>query len=394
MNRPIGIDLFCGVGGMSLGFEQAGFDVVAAFDSDANAIRQHKINFPTCSSREVDLASATGAQLRSAAGIGARMIDVVFGGPPCQAFSVIGRREHNDARRHLLRRFAELTTELRPRYFVLENVPGLLKPSFGGFLADVVEIFRRSGYSVLQPIQDLNAADFGVPQIRRRVFICGWLEESVAMHYPEPSPGPTPTVDHAIGDLLDAGSLDRDVFAGSLPPIPSSNVYAQWLRGSLRDPEDRSLRTPKEMSELSGCKVSHHTQAVVDRFSETPEGKEEPISRYFRLPSHGLSNTTRAGTDETRGSYTAARQIHPSLPRCITVREAARLHSFPDWVQFDPTIWRGFRQVGNAVPPLLARAVAREVMKAWRASALSVVLPDSAERQEMSMTAFDERLRL
>lgn len=368
MERPVGVELFSGVGGMSLGFEQAGFDVVAAFDNDERVVGQHKVNFPSCLSLQADLATVTGAELRAKANLGSRKIDVVFGGPPCQAFSVIGRREADDARRNLLLRFASLTVELHPDYFVLENVTGLLDPEFRQLLGETLAIFRSGGYSILEPIRDLNAAKYGVPQVRRRVFICGWREGLTPLQYPVPSVGPAPTVQDAIGDLADVGNLNSDKFEGVLPAIAGTNLYAANLRNAAEDPNDRSRRARSADTALTGCKVSTHTEAVLKRFSATEPGSQEPVSRYFRLAASGLANTTRAGTDKSRGSHTAARQIHPVHARCITVREAARLHSFPDWFQFDATIWHGFRQVGNSVPPLLARSVAAEVMKAWLAN--------------------------
>lgn len=376
MNRPIGIDLFCGVGGMSLGFEQAGFDVVAAFDADERVVGQHKVNFPECVSVQMDLSVATGADLREKAHLGSRKIDVVFGGPPCQAFSTIGKRETDDARRNLLLRFATLTVELRPDYFVLENVTGLLAPEFHELLADTLAVFRSGGYSIVEPLQELNAAQFGVPQLRKRVFICGWRDGLTPLEYPVPSEDQPPTVEDAIADLTNIGSLTSNVFQGALPDIRATNLYAAYLRGTVQDPHDRSGRPRTTVSELTGCKVSFHTTDVAKRFSETEPGRSETVSRYFRLASSGLANTTRAGTDRTRGSHTAARQIHPLHARCITVREAARLHSFPDWFEFDDTIWHGFRQVGNSVPPLLARRVAAEVMRAWVANASSRAFPE------------------
>jgi len=129
----------------------------------------------------------------------------------------------------------------------------------------------------------------------------------------------------------------------------------------LADPGDFSHARDHSNGRLTGCGRIDHTAEVVRRFEATKPGTREGISKFYRLRKDGIAPTLRAGTDGSRGSYSAARPIHPIKPRCITVREGARLHSFPDWFEFHSTKWHGFRQVGNSVPPLLARAVARSV---------------------------------
>jgi DNA (cytosine-5)-methyltransferase 1 len=136
------------------------------------------------------------------------------------------------------------------------------------------------------------------------------------------------------------------------------------LRGEAEDTEDYSYRRSRPEKMLTGCLRAEHTKESRDRFLATPQGQTEPISRFYRLPLKGLSNTLRSGTASDRGAFTSPRPIHPIHPRCISVREAARVHSFPDWFWFHQTKWHGFRQIGNSVPPLLARAVAQQVIEA------------------------------
>lgn len=370
-DRPIAIDLFCGVGGMSLGFEQAGFDVVAAFDLELRNVETHKKNFPRTRAFALNLAEATGREIRRLAGVGNRTIDVLFGGPPCQGFSVGGRRDLHDPRNLLVYHFARLVRELRPKYFVVENVEGLLM----GHALDVVKSFRRrirlSGYDVVEPIKVLNAADFGVPQRRRRTFILGHRKNLPPPSYPDPcglvdEAGTEyfPTVGDALGDLPDIDRhdylFDTDIFRGRLR---SGTYYARFLRCEIADPLDKSHPRKRQRTLLTACLRTRHSSKTVVRFDRTPAGSQEPISHFFRLDAASVAPTIRAGTGSDRGSHTAPRPIHSTKPRCITVREAARLHSFPDWFTFHPTKWHGFRQVGNAVPPLLARAVANEVVK-------------------------------
>jgi DNA (cytosine-5)-methyltransferase 1 len=370
-NKPIAVDLFCGAGGMSLGFEQAGFEVVAAVDSDPIHVETHRLNFPDCNTIQADLSKLSGDTLRSKAGLDEDLqIDVVFGGPPCGGFSVMGKRDPEDPRNNLVEHFARLINELEPLYFVVENVVGLTTETMNGHLADF-ENRLNSKYSLVSPRKVLDASEFGVPQRRRRVFILGYKADLVQPSYPKSlsQSDPkykSPKVVDAIADLAnindDPKLLKSDVYQYELPPAPSQ--YARIMRGEEKDPDDRS-ESRSRTEGLTGCARINHSEAVTDRFANTQPGEREPISKFHRLDNQGLAPTLRAGTGKSRGSYSAPRPIHPTQPRCITVREGARLHSFPDWFQFHHTKWHGFRQVGNSVPPRLARAVAKEVQKAW-----------------------------
>ena len=160
ISKPIAIDLFCGVGGMSLGFEQAGFDIVEAFDLEPWNVACHEKNFPHSTATARDLSKVTGAELLKLCGTKAKALDVVFGGPPCQGFSVAGNRDSTDERNLLLFEFARLIRELQPKYFVLENVRGLMAKYSEPILNSFLHRIRLAGYSVVMPIKVLNAADF------------------------------------------------------------------------------------------------------------------------------------------------------------------------------------------------------------------------------------------
>lgn len=348
---------------MSLGFEQAGFHIVAAVEADPIHARTHQQNFPRCKTLTADIRDVTGRDIRRAAGPRERAVDVVFGGPPCQGFSLIGRRDSNDPRNSMLIEFARLVVELQPRFFVLENVAGLLAGHGRAYLAGFRDAVAAANYGVVDPVVKLDASEYGVPQKRERVFVLGYLEGVRAPAYPSSVNGTrTPTVWNAISDLgiIDRrpGLLDGDVYRGRLR---GGSVYARILRGEVTDPGDLSYRRNGYLDGVTGCARAAHRPETIARFERTDEGEREPISRFHRLAKKGLAHTLRAGTGPDRGSYTAARPIHPEQPRCITVREAARLHSFPDWFQFHHTKWHGFRQVGNSVPPVLARAIAHQV---------------------------------
>jgi DNA (cytosine-5)-methyltransferase 1 len=371
-NVPIALDLFCGVGGMSLGFEQAGFKVAAAVEIDEINVQTYARNFPQCLAWCTDLSLASAAQVRRETGIGDRPIDVAFAGPPCQGFSMIGKRLREDPRNLLLYEFARLIAELSPRYFVVENVEGILVGSAKDMLDEFVARVERAGYLVVKPIRVLDAVEFGVPQRRRRVFVLGCREGLTLPRYPRPPYSydqrvriATPTVWDAIGDLPNVGKFEyllrSDEYRGDLrAPSP----YAQVLRGEVRDPGDHSLERHVNGAGLTGCLRTLHTPKTVKRFAKTRPGTYDEVSRFYRLSRNGFAPTIRAGTGPQQGSFTAARPIHPFQNRCITVREAARLHSFPDWFVFHPTKWHGFRQIGNSVPPRLARALAESIRRA------------------------------
>jgi DNA (cytosine-5)-methyltransferase 1 len=369
--RPTAVELFCGAGGMTLGFEQGGYDVLAAFDIEAWNVATHQRNFPGAACHTVDLSEQDGDALRTLAELGDRAIDIVIGGPPCQGFSLGGSRDGEDERNLLVYDFCRLVRDLNPRYFVMENVRGLLSDHAQDILGSFRRRVRRAGYRIVEPIRTLNAADFGVPQDRVRTFVLGYREDQPAPSYPvAPKDGMAPSVRDALEALPHVDDhealFDLDVFSGQLD-LPM-NPYARLMRGLDRDPHDLSPRRPIPRRRLTGCLRTRHSKTTVRRFRSTTAGEQEPISRYIRLDWDGISTTLRAGTDRKHGAHTAPRPIHPSLPRCITSREAARLHSLPDWFRFHGTRWHDFRQIGNSVPPLLAGAVARAMRPMFEAT--------------------------
>jgi DNA (cytosine-5)-methyltransferase 1 len=351
IERPLAVDLFCGAGGLSLGFEQAGFHVVAAVDFNPVNTATYSQNFPATKTICADISGLTGSQIRNSCGLKAERIDVVFGGPPCQGFSTIGKRNMADPRNELIFQFARIVAELKPRYFVLENVAGLLHTPSRAVIERALDQLRSEDFQCVLPLQVLDAQGFGVPQRRRRVFVLGFLAGEEPPAYPVPRHAEV-TVWDAIGDLRGIRGdrlFSEDEFIGRLGP-PSR--YSTKLR--LRD----------ERVQLSGCLLSRHSPNVTQRFRRTRPGGQEDVSRFARLRKSSVAPTLRAGTPPSHGSFTAPRPIHPTQPRCITVREAARLHSFPDWFQFHGTRWHGFQQIGNSVPPMLAKAVAKAVKRA------------------------------
>jgi DNA (cytosine-5)-methyltransferase 1 len=365
MARPIGIDLFAGAGGMSLGFEQAGFDVVAAVEIDPIHCATHEYNFPSTTTICASVVNLTGAEIRHRAKLAAfQDIDVVFGGAPCQGFSLMGKRAFDDSRNQLVFHYVRLVKELNPKYCVFENVRGLTLGKHSQFLAELIAALGKIGYDILTPYQVLNAADYGVPQDRRRLFLIGTRQGLTAPSYPEPHPNRV-TVWEAIGDLPNSDLFEElkttDVVSTTWETVSS---YACKLRCLGIDHQNYSYQRRFDRQLLTCSGRTRHTQLSQERFTTTLQGRTEPISRFHKLEPDGQCNTLRAGTDSTRGAHTSPRPIHPYWARVITVREAARLHSYPDWFRLHSTKWHGCRQIGNSVPPLLARAVASEIIKA------------------------------
>ena len=362
--RPIGIDLFAGAGGLSLGFEQAGFDVAAAVEIDPIHCATHEYNFPQSKAICASVIDLTGEMIRQRAELGGQDIDVVFGGAPCQGFSLIGKRALADPRNQLVFHYVRLVRELRPKYCVFENVKGLTLGKHAQFLSELIAALEETGYSVLQPYRVLNAADFGVPQDRHRLFLIAARSDVLLPDYP-PAVAERVTAGEAIADLPDADSFAALQHSDEVRARWTTKAaYAKRLRGLVADEADFSHPREFDRNLLTSSARTEHTELSKQRFLDTEPGKTEPVSRFRKLPMEGRCNTLRAGTDSARGAFTSPRPIHPQHARVITVREAARLHSYPDWFRLHATKWHGFRQIGNSVPPLLGRAVAAEIVRA------------------------------
>ena len=338
----------------------------------------HKFNFPECVVLPESVVGLTGTAIRKRAGIGRRRIDVVFGGAPCQGFSMIGQRALDDPRNALVKEFVRIVVELEASYFVFENVKGLTLGRHRKFLEEFIEVVQEQGYRVRRPWAVLNAVHFGVPQDRERVILLGAREGFPLPAYPERTTRPAgspggrgslqigPSVRDALGDLPDVEDHDvllRSDFVHDLRWGRPSR-YAREMRCLDNDAWHFGYPRDWDRTVLTSSMRTVHTEISRRRFVETEPGKVEPISRFFKLSADRVANTLRAGTDSARGAFTSPRPIHYEKPRCITVREMARLHGFPDWFRFHETKWHGARQIGNAVAPPLARAIAARVIEA------------------------------
>lgn len=343
------VDLFCGTGGFSLGAHAAGLNVVQAFDIDPDLTSSFKLNFPGTSLSLADVAELDASDLRRSVN---GSIDGLIGGPPCQGFSLIGKRDGKDPRRLLVDHFFRLVSEIRPTFFVMENVVGLMQGEARSVLDDAMSRLPPD-YAIVGP-SVLCASDFGVATSRKRLFVVGVLSQ----HADLPSLSPPAnlrkaTVYDAIADLSGGRpvGLDKDGFdVWELCGDSPTSSYAISLRA-------RNAR-------FTGNQRTVHTAAVIERFAGIPQGKTDPVGRHQKLAWDGLCPTLRAGTGSDRGSYQSVRPLHPEEPRVITVREAARLQGFPDAHRFHPTIWHSFRMIGNSVSPPVATSILRRVVEA------------------------------
>lgn len=352
------VDLFAGVGGFSLGAARAGFDVAVAIDLDPHAIAAHKTNFPTTAHARRNIAHLGAKGLLKIAKLGAGELAGIIGGPPCQGFSTMGRRRKNDSRNPLFFHFFRLVSETKPLFFVAENVPGILSARYAPLVRNSLGLISKD-YRIIGPFT-LCASEVGAATNRLRVFFVGVLKtyplSLSEKDFTYVAPRQKSSVKVALEGL--APSVDatwqREQQAWRQVKESKSEFFVSINRfcESVGDPTALERFTAK--LEVSGFFGTRHESGVLERFAEVPAGKSDKVSKFPRLHWDGLCPTLRAGTDSRRGSYQAARPLHPDENRVITPREAARLQGFPDWFQFSPTKWHSFRQIGNSLSPLVA----------------------------------------
>ncbi len=364
------VDIFAGVGGFSLGAVRAGFEVIAAIDLDARALCAHARNFPQSAHTRRDVRRLTEAQLRDIAKLKDATLTALIGGPPCQGFSTIGRMRKNDARNKLFYHFFRLISEVRPMFFVCENVPGILDAKYQRLREESLGLIENA-YCALEPFS-LSASECGAATQRRRVFFVGWRKESgIQLSQSDfiPKICRRITVETAFNGLPHDVEPDWRTGKTEWRRIKGTTEFARTINVIYDGVGDRdSLAKFLQSSEASGFLGTTHTSKVVSRFAGIRPGETDPVSRFPRLKWDALCPTLRAGTGNDRGSYQAARPIHPAQNRVITTREAARLQGFPDWYRFDSTKWHSFRQIGNSLSPLVAEHLMKVFARALRTS--------------------------
>lgn len=347
--KPKVIDLFAGVGGLSLGFESAGFDVVMANEYDESIAASYQYNHRKT---KMIVGDITTIDLEETFGRYVGKIDVIIGGPPCQGFSQKGQRKTiNDERNFLFKYYVKVVNMVRPTYFVMENVPNLLTAEHGYFKKELEELFDSIGYQLKMGV--LNASDYGVPQNRRRAVIIGKYK-TAAPELPE-TLHKTVTIWDAISDLAFLNSGEGA--AEQEYKFPPQSDYEKLLRG--------------ECTVLHNHVATKHSAVALKRLAMIPPNAGREVLPEDQLTKSIYSGTwTRMRKDEISVTITtrfdtpsSGKFTHPYLNRAITVREAARIQSFPDDFVFIGNKGSQMKQVGNAVPPLLAKAIALTIME-------------------------------
>ncbi|WP_416914727.1 MAG: DNA cytosine methyltransferase [Roseicyclus sp.] len=359
------IDLFCGAGGLSEGFRQAGVHVLAGQDIDATFGRTFAQTHAEAEFVHGPIQSITADDLLSAATCGPGEIDVLIGGPPCQGYSVYNhQRGEDDPRAGLFKEYLRLVEAIQPRWLVMENVTGITSIANGGIVREIQSGMRRLGYRVDMKL--LKAEEYGVPQERRRMFFIATREEHCPILFPTATHGPElepfVTVWDAISDLPDLRNGEDN---GSQPyKSAPQNPYQALLRG------DRVSVGNHSAPRLSRVNLERmHYIPPGGSWRDIPHDllpagmkkakRSDHTKRYGRPAKDDLACTILTKCDVHWGAY-----IHPTQDRSFSVREAARLQAFPDFFEFSGSRTEQYVQVGNAVPPLLGRAVAEAIMTA------------------------------
>jgi len=366
------IDLFCGAGGLSLGFEMANFRVNLAVEIEENYYKAYKRNHPNNLAlnediTELDCKKIAGKFLKNI------NIDGIIGGPPCIGFSSVGNRKQDDPRNMLVFFFIKWVEYFKPTFFVMENVKGILTMGKGQVVEKIIKMYNDIGYKCKMEV--LLAAEYGVPQLRERVFFIGTIDSSIRSlkinktnknniitksNSGKKGLPPYLTVRDALSDILEINPLTKQRVEDSTinynrPPLTQ---YQGYLR--------------KNSAELYDHFAPNHSELVRRRMSHIDQGmNHSSLPKEFQLKGGYPNIYGRLHLDSPADTITGncgcvsapGRFIHPTQNRAISIREAARLQSFPDKYKFCGTMKDKYKQIGNAVPPLMAYAVAKSIKK-------------------------------
>lgn len=351
------IDLFCGCGGFSKGFQMAGFNIALGIDLWEDATRTYKLNHQGTKVINQDITEITPEILLSKSGLSKEDVDVVIGGPPCQGFSISGKRLIDDPRNVLYKSFVEIVEYIKPKMFVMENVPGLLSMGNGAVKNQIVSDFETIGYVVKQ--KQLTASDFGVPQARKRVFFVG-LKKELENRIPEYE-FPKPT--HGEAEGLKPFVTCRDALS-DLDFIPDDIMLPETISYCLDPNSEYQRKMRKGAKKLTNHVITVHTKKTRDIINMVPDGgnykslpQELWSTRKVHIAWTRMNSNKPCFTIDTGHNH----HFHYRANRVPTVRESARIQSFPDDFVFTGKKADQLKQVGNAVPPLLAEAVAKSV---------------------------------
>lgn len=347
IRKPTVIDMFCGCGGLSRGFMDARYEVLLGIDNNDDALKSFKANHNGAIGMNSDLFKGS-TILEMASAIDNKKVDLIIGGPPCQGFSLTGTRIENDERNRLFNAMVHAVEFFQPKAFLLENVPGLATLYEGKARTAIINEFSKLGYTVTDQI--LYAPDYGVPQIRKRLFFIGLLNGQ-EFEFPEPllTPENYVTTGDAISDLHDFTAEDMGDEVSNYRSEPKS-MYQKLMR--------------KKSTSLYNHVGTKHTDHVINVISQVPEGgnhKDLPPgvgdSRKFNEAWTRYHRNRPSKTIDTGHRN----HFHYEFNRVPSVRENARLQSFPDDFRFFGNKTQQYRQVGNAVPPLLGYILGKKL---------------------------------
>ena len=371
--KPLAISLFAGAGGCSLGFKRAGYNILYAIDINENAVETYRHNFPNTQCKMADIMSCDFEKLLKNLKLKTGDLDILIGGPPCQGFSTAGMRFWDDPRNGLLKHYVKALAILRPKWFIMENVEGLLTAKGGIYVYEAARAFIKLGYSIR--IDKIYAQEYGIPQRRKRTFVIG---NSLGMEFNLPEPivpvygrifkNADVTLRHTIGELPNP-TLDK-----SSSICYSGKPKHEWEE-QLRDGNKKLYDhfTPKiEGVQLERIKHLKPGQSM----KNLPEAlhHESFKRRAYRRVMDGMPTERRGGApsgikrlifDEPSLTITGAairEFIHPEDNRPLTLRECARVQTFPDWFRFQGNTSEKIKQIGNAIPPLLAEIFAMHLL--------------------------------
>ena len=338
------LDLFCGCGGLSYGFESAGYDVLLGIDNDSKALETFELNHSHAKSICGDITKVTYEKDIKPL-LDGKKIDVIIGGPPCQGMSLSGPRKFDDPRNRLYMSYIRLVEEIRPKAFVIENVPGLVGLFDGRIKDSIIRQFNDMGYNIQYKI--MCAADYGVPQNRKRVIFVGMKTGSFC--YPERVMNQV-TCSMALSDLQPLEDEIGEEIAEYATDV--QNEYQKLMRA-------RSANVRNHIA-------ANHSEKVRKIISLVPDGGNyKDLPEEYRNSRNFHVAWTRFGSDKPAPTIDTGHRhhFHYKYNRVPTVRECARLQSFPDDFYFLGNKTQQFRQVGNAVPPLMAQAIAEQLKK-------------------------------
>jgi len=350
------IDFFCGIGGLSIGLERAGIDVIGGIDNWKDALLTYDYNHLGKKSLLGDVTELSPRAIAEHFDIDLSEVDIVAGGPPCQGFSTVGKRNLLDERNGLWKHYLNLVAEISPRYVLMENVEGLWLANGGRLREQIIDVFSEIGFEIDAAL--LTSADFGVPQLRKRCIFLGSNRATSPALLPRRRVARYVTVDEAIGDLPELGAAEE----ANEHTKPAMTAYQRRRR--------------KRRKKLFNHQAANHPPHLVEILRHIPDGGNrrsipdhlQPKSGFHNSYARLASNKPAIAVTSNMRKPSSARATHPTQHRGLTVREGLRLQSFDDDFVVLGSRTSQYLQVGNAVPPLLAEAIGREIMSAGTAT--------------------------